>query len=62
MKYKKFEVVELKDNTKATILEVRGSQYLAEIVNHFGVTVDNRLITNNDVRRILYSRKRSRER
>ena len=43
MKYKKFEVVELKDNTKATILEVRGSQYLAEIVNHFGVTVDNRL-------------------
>ena len=37
MKIKKFNVVELKNGNRATILEVLGSKYLTEIVNAYGI-------------------------
>lgn len=49
MKRKKFDVVELKDNNRATILNIDGSKYFAEIVNAYGVTVDKRIITDNEI-------------
>lgn len=56
MKIKKFNVVELKNNNKATILEIISkNEYLAEIVNPYGITVDNKIITNDDINKIIYS-------
>lgn len=61
MKVKRFNVVELKDNNRATILEIKGNnQYFAEIVNTCGITIDNRLITNDDINKVLYSREQER--
>ena len=58
MKIKKFDVVELKNNDRATILEVSGkNEYLAEIVNPYGITVDNKIITNDYINKIIYSNK-----
>lgn len=54
MKIRKFNVVELKDNNKATILDVIGNRYKAEIVNCNGITVDNRVITNNEINKVIY--------
>lgn len=61
MKIKKFSVVELKDKNRATILEVdRNNQYFAEIVNAYGITIDKKVITNNDINRVVYSKSTSR--
>lgn len=38
-KIKKFDVVELHNNNRATILEIDKSQYFAEIVDSKGITV-----------------------
>lgn len=60
MKIRKFNVVELKDNNKATILDVIGNSYKVEIVNCSEITVDNRVITNNEINRIIYPIQRER--
>ena len=62
MKYKKFDVVEIKNKNKATILEIEGNKYFAEIVNPYGITIENRLISDNEVSKLLHSRKKIRER
>jgi len=56
MKIKKFDVVELKDNNRATILETEKNQYFAEIVNSYGITVENRYITQEEIGKVIYSR------
>lgn len=56
MKIKKFDVVELKDNNRATILETEKNQYFAEIVNSYGITVENRYITQDEIEKVIYSR------
>lgn len=56
MKYKKFSVVELNDNNRATILHIDGNKYFAEIVNSYGITVDKRYITSDEVKRVIYSK------
>lgn len=56
MKIKKFDVVELKDNNRATILETEKNQYFAEIVNSYGITLENRYITQDDIEKVIYSR------
>lgn len=44
MKVKRFDVVELKDSNRATIIDIKGkNEYLAEIVNTYGFTVDKKL-------------------
>jgi len=57
MKIKKFDVVELNDNNRATILRVDNNSYYAEIVNSSGITLENREITQNDIKNVIYSRK-----
>lgn len=59
MKIKKFNVVELKNGNRATILEVLGSKYLAEIVNAYGITLDKKIITENEIEKVIYSKKRN---
>lgn len=56
MKYKRFDVVELKDNNRATILNVNKNNYLAEIVNAYGITIDRNVITDNDIKKIIYTK------
>ena len=56
MKIKKFDVVELKDNNRATILETEKNQYFAEIVNSYAITVENRYITQEEIGKVIYSR------
>lgn len=61
MKLKKFNVVELKNNNRATILEVKGNnQYFVEIVNASGVTLENKIIMKNDINKVIYSRGKER--
>lgn len=58
MKLKKFDVVELKNNNKATILETKDNEYLAEIVDTKGTTVDTKNINQEDIKRIIYTRRK----
>lgn len=57
MKIKQFDVVELKDSNKATILEIyKGKKYYAEIVNNKGKTIDIKEITLKEINKIVYRR------
>ena len=58
MKLKKFDVVELKNNNRATILEMKNNKYLAEIVDTNGITVDARNINQEDIKQIIYTRRK----
>ena len=58
MKLKRFDVVELKNCNKATILEIKDNEYLAEIVDRNGITVDKRNITQEDIKQIIYTRRK----
>ena len=58
MKIDKFYVVKLKDNNKAIILaKNKRNQYLAEIIDKKGITVDKRIITKDEINRVIYSKK-----
>ncbi len=55
MKLKRFDVVELKDNNRATILEEKGNnEYFAEIVNPYGITLGNKIISSSKIDKIIY--------
>ena len=56
MKFNKFDVVELKNGNRATILEINKHKYLAEIVNAYGITLDTKEITNEDITKIICSK------
>lgn len=56
MKIRKFDVVELKDNNRATILDVNNNSYLAEIVDANGVTIDKIYITDEEINKIVYTK------
>ena len=58
MKVKKFDVVQLKNNNKATILEIKNNECLAEIVDTNGITVDTRNINQEDIKQIIYTRRK----
>lgn len=58
MKLKKFDVVELINSNKATILEIKDNEYLAEIVDNNGITVDTKIITQEDIKDIIYTRRK----
>ncbi len=58
MRIKQFDVVELKDKNKAIILKIyKGKKYCAEIVNDKGKTIDKKKIVNNQIDRVLYTKK-----
>lgn len=56
MKLKVFEVVELLDGNKATILENNKNRYKAEIVNKHGESQGTKYITETDIKKILISK------
>ena len=60
MKLKKFEVVELVNGNKATILDTNNNQYYVEIVNDNGITIDNRAITEDEIKKVLVYKDRIR--
>lgn len=60
MRLKKFDVVELVDENKATILGVNKNDYYAEIVDKEGKTIEYRNIKPEKVRKILFTRDRER--
>ena len=53
MKLKRFEVVELSNGNKATILDIDNNEYYAEIVDDKGNTIDNRNITEDEIKKVL---------
>ena len=54
MKIKMFDVVELDNGNRATILEIKGNKYFVELLNAYGITVDKRKqITKTDIVRIV---------
>ena len=57
MRIRKFDVVELKNGNRATILQVLGNRYLVEIVNAYGITLDKKIITGDEINKVVYSRK-----
>lgn len=57
MRIKRFNVVELNDNNRATILDIRKkNEYYAEIVNPYGITIDKKIITDDDISKIIYQK------
>lgn len=56
MKVKRFNVVELKDGNRAIILDINKDKYLAEIVNNKGITINKKMITDNDISKIIYDK------
>lgn len=60
MKMKKFNVVELNNGNKATILQILGNEYFAEIVNDDGITVDKRIVKADEINKIIYYKEKIR--
>ena len=60
MKLKIFDVVELSDNNRATILNINNKEYLAEIVNSAGISLENRIITDNDINKVILAKSKVR--
>ena len=60
MKLKRFEVEELVNGNKATILDTNNNQYYAEIVNDKGITIDNRVIIEDEIKKVLVYKDRIR--
>lgn len=55
MKYKRFDVVELNNGNSATILDIEKNCYNVEIVTPYGITVDKKIISSNDIRKLIHS-------
>ena len=60
MRINRFDVVELYNGNKATILDVKNREYYVEIVDSEGNTIDNRNITEEEIKRVLVSKDRVR--
>lgn len=57
MKIKQFDVVELKNKNKAVILVIyKRKKYYAEIVNNSGITIEKRIIKDDEIKDIIYRR------
>ena len=56
MKINRFDVVELYNGNKATILDVKNKEYYVEIVDSEGNTIDNWNITDIEIKEILVSK------
>ena len=57
MKLNRFDVVELQNQNRATILDIKNKEYFAEIVDTKGKTVDKRNITEDEIVKVVYSKK-----
>ena len=61
MKINRFDVVELNNGNRATILDTKDRQtYFADIVNAYGITVDRKEITENEISRVIFPKEKAR--
>ena len=61
MKINRFDVVELNNGNRATILDIKDRQtYFADIVNAYGITVDRKEITENEINRVIFPKEKAR--
>lgn len=61
MKINRFDVVELNNGNRATILDIKDRQtYFADIVNAYGITVDRKEITENEISRVIFPKEKAR--
>lgn len=59
MKIKLFDVVELNNNQKAIIKKInKGKKYLIEVVSEDKTEIEQKTITEKDITRVIYSRKK----
>jgi len=57
MKFKRFDVVELTNGNKATIIDIiNNREYFVEIVDSKGNTIDKKNITEDEIKKIVYSK------
>ena len=57
MKINKFDVVELNDKNKATILDMQNNNmYLVEIVNDDGISLGTRTIEYQDISKVIFKK------
>ena len=54
MKVNRFDVVELNDGNKATILNFQNNGYLVEVVGHDGKSLGSKEITDNDINKVIF--------
>lgn len=61
MKIKLFDVVELNNKQKAIIKKInKGKNYLIEVVSEDKTEIEQKTITEKDITRVIYSRKKER--
>lgn len=59
MKIKLFDVVELNNKQKAIIKKInKGKKYLIEVVSEDKTEIEQKTITEKDITRVIYSRKK----
>ena len=58
MKYKRFDVVELNNGNKATILDTNNRNYYVEIVDLEGNRVDIKQIEESEIAKMIFSKQR----
>lgn len=56
MRFKKFDVVELKNENKAVILAKENKQFYAEILGNSGNTLEHRYISAEEIKRVIFSK------
>ncbi len=57
MKVKIFDVVELNDQNKATILSINTNEYLVEIVDKNGISQGTSYIKESDIKEVIFTKK-----
>lgn len=58
MKYKRFDVVELNNGNKATILDTNNKDYYVEIVDLEGNRVDIKFIEENKISKMIFPKQK----
>lgn len=58
MKYKRFDVVELNNGNKATILDTNNKDYYVEIVDFEGNKVDIKFIEENEISKMIFPKQK----
>lgn len=58
MKYKRFDVVELNNGNKATILDTNNRDYYVEIVDSEGNRVDIKYIGENKISKMVFPKQK----
>ena len=56
MKYKRFDVIELNNGNKATILDIKNKEYYAEIVDSKGDRIDIKNITEDEISKVIFAK------